>query len=526
MKQQYDIIIIGGGHNGLVAAASLAKAGKKVLVLEKRPNLGGAAATEELFPGFKINTGATDAGMFQDQIVQALFLKMHGLEFRESPVLFFASQIDGRSLTIYRDIGKTQAEIAKFSQRDAEKYPAFVQQVNSMTAVLREMLLQTPPDLTTRNFNELFSWGKVGFKLKRQGNKALMEFLRVLPMSANDYLNEWFESDILKGLLGADAITGSSQGPRAAGTTLLLLYQHVNGFGQSRTVLGGMGALSSALASAAQQFGAEICLDTAVSRIQVDEEGKANGVLLANGEQIAAQAILSSVDPQHTFLQLVGPQQLEPRFVRHVRNIIYRGSTARLNLALSGLPQVVGLTDSQPLTGRSRIAPSLDYLEKAADAAKYGRISPQPYLEITLPSLSDATLAPAGQHIMTITMKYAPYHLPTGDWENGRALLTELILNTLAPYLPNLGDLILHQQLFTPVDYAQSYGLAEGSIYQGQMSLDQLLVMRPIPGWGRYATPIQNLYLCGAGSHPGGGVTGAPGFNAAHELLQAPNNPL
>lgn len=521
MKTQYDVIIIGGGHNGLVAAACLGKAGKQVLVLEKRSNLGGAAATEELFPGFKLNTGATDAGMFQDEIVQKLFLKMHGLEFRESAVLYFAPQLDGRSLTIYRDVGQTQAEIAKFSQRDAEKYPAFVQQINSMTAVLREMLLQTPPDLMTYNFNELFSWGKVGFKLKRQGNKALMEFMRVLPMPANDFLNEWFESDLLKGLLGADAITGSVQGPRAAGTTLMLLYQHINGFGCSRTVLGGMGALSAALATAAQQFGVEICVDTAVSRILVNKDGKASAVLLANGDQIHAQAILSSIDPQHTFLEMVGPQQLEPRFVRHVRNIIYRGSTARLNLALSGLPQVVGLADSQSLIGRSRIAPSLDYLEKASDAVKYGRISSQPYLEFTLPSLSDDTLTPAGQHTMSITMKYAPFHLQEGDWENGRTLLSERILNTLSPYLPNLGDLILHQQLLTPMDYAQSYGLAEGSIYQGQMSLDQLLVMRPVSAWGRYATPIPNLYLCGASTHPGGGVTGAPGYNAARELLPA-----
>ena len=523
MKNQYDVIIIGGGHNGLVAAASLAKTRKKVLVLEKRPNLGGAAATEELFPGFKMNTGATDAGMFQDQIVQDLFLKMHGLEFRESPLLYFAPQPDGRSLTIYRDVAKTQAEIAKFSQRDAEKYPAFVQQINSMTAVLREMLLQTPPDLMERNYGELFSWGKVGFKLKRQGNKMMMEFMRVLPMPANDYLNEWFESDLLKGLLGADAITGSVQGPRAAGTTLMLLYQHINGFGQSRTVLGGMGALSAALATAAQKYGAEICTDTAVSQILVNDDGKAIGVLLTNGDQILAPAILSSVDPQHTFLEMVGPQQLEPRFVRQVRNIIYQGSTARLNLALSGLPQVAGLTDSQSLTGRTRIAPSLDYLEKASDAAKYGQISTHPYLEFSLPSLSDGSLAPAGQHTMSITMKYAPFHLQEGDWENGRTLLTERILSTLAPYMPNLDELILHQQLLTPMDYAQSYGLAEGSIYQGQMSLDQLLVMRPVPAWGRYATPIQNLYLCGAGTHPGGGVTGAPGFNAARELLLALN---
>lgn len=520
MKTQYDMIIIGGGHNGLVAAATLAKAGKKVLVLEKRPNLGGAAATEELFPGFKMDTGATDAGMFQDEIVQALALSQHGLTFQERDVLFVGLGVDGRSLTIFRDMGKTQAEIAKFSQRDAEKYPAFVQQINNMTDILREMLLRTPPDLMARNVGELFSWGKVGLKLKRQGNKELMEFMRVLPMPANDFLNEWFETDLLKGVLGADALTGSVQGPRAAGTALTLLYQHINGFGQSRTVAGGMGALSAAVASAAKQAGAEIRANTAVSHIQVDDAGVATAVVLQNGDKIAAQAILSSVDPQHTFLEMVGPQQLEPRFVRQVRNIIYRGSTARLNLALSGLPQVVGVADSQRLTGRIRLAPSLDYLEQASDAAKYGEMSAKPYLEVSLPSLSDASLAPTGQHTMSITMKYAPYDLQDG-WENGRNQLTQRILDVLAPTMPNLAELILHQQLITPLDYAQSYGLAEGSIYQGQMSLDQLLVMRPVPAWGRYVTPIQNLYLCGAGAHPGGGVTGAPGYNAARELLQA-----
>jgi phytoene dehydrogenase-like protein len=524
MDNQYDAIIIGGGHNGLVAAATLAQAGKSVLVLEKRNVLGGAAATEELFPGFKVNTGAADAGMFHDEITQKLFLKMHGLEFRESPVAIFAPQPDGRALTIWRDEAKTVADVRRFSERDAERYPAFRRQVNDLASVLRGMMLLTPPDLFGRRVNELTAWGSVGLKLRRLGNEAMMEFLRVLPMAVSAYLDEWFESDALKGALGAAGVIGMHQGPRSAGTTLTFLYQNILGFPNGRFVMGGIGQLSAALAGVARQHGADIRTGAPVAEVVVVPgdglEPEALGVRLESGEEIHGRAILSNADPRRTLFGLVGPQHLEPEVMRQVRSIIYRGSTARVNLALSALPEFKAQTEAAQLSGHIRISPSLDYLERAYDAAKYGCISPDPFLDVVVPTVIDPTLAPAGKHIMSITMEFAPYKLRQGDWNQEREGLVDSILDTLALYAPDIKRQMLHCQVLTPLDWEQEYSLTEGNIYHGEMGLDQLLVMRPIPGWSRYQMPIKNLYLCGAGTHPGGGVTGAPGYNAAREVLR------
>lgn len=531
MKKRYDAIIIGAGHNGLTAAAYLAKAGKKVLVLEKRSVIGGVAATEEVWPGFRVNTGAEDAGMFQEHIIKELFLKMNGLEFRESPVAIFAppaSSADGRALTLYRDVTQSQEAIAAFSPRDAERYPAFVEQVNGFTAVLRDMLLHTPPSLDGPHLSELVGWGGVGLKLRRSGGKAMMAFLRILPMPAREYLDEWFESDALKGALGVDAVVGTMQGPWSAGTTLQFFYQHINGFLAHRTVSGGAGSLCESLATVARQNGADIRTNAGVATIQVDE-GRAIAVLLENGDQIPATVILSSANPRHTFFNLVGPQQLEPRFMRAVRHILYRGSTAKLLLALEDLPHFVGQTDEAQLHGRIRLAPSLSYIEKAYDAAKHGRIPPHPVLDMTIPTLSDATLAPPGKHILSITIRYTPYDLAEGTWENKREGLITAVLDTLITITSSAAGSPQHlgrrlsiapPHLLTPADYEHTYSLPEGSIFHGQMSLDQLLIMRPVAGWGQYRTPIKNLYLCGAGAHPGGGVTGAPGYNAAQEALK------
>lgn len=516
MKKRYDIIIIGAGHNGLTAAAYLAQAGRSVLVLERREVLGGAAATEEVWPNFHVNTGAEDAGMFQEAIIKELFLQMNGLETRQSEVAIFAPQRDAPALTLYRDVERSAAEIAQISERDAAAYPEFVAQVNRFTAVLQNMLLNTPPDIKALGAGELMSWGGVGLKLRRLGGDQMMEFMRILPMPAREYLDEWFESDVLKGALGVDAVTGTMQGPRSAGTTLQFLYQHINGFLNGRSVIGGIGALSQALAEVAKQAGAEIRLGTGVKRLQI-ENGRIVTVLLENGDQIPASVVLSSATPQRTFMEFVGPQQLEPRFVRATRNIIYRGSTAKLLLALDSAPEFWGQVRAEQLVGRIRVAQSLDAIEKAYDCAKYGRYSTEPILDITIPTLLDGSLAPSGQHVMSVVVRY----VPSGLADEERDEVETAVFNVLEQAAPNLQNQILHKKLLMPQDYEQEYGLTEGSIFQGQMGLDQLLVMRPVAGWGQYKTPIENLYLCGAGAHPGGGVTGAPGYNAAQVVLAA-----
>ncbi|MCO5180275.1 MAG: NAD(P)/FAD-dependent oxidoreductase [Candidatus Promineofilum sp.] len=530
MNQHYDAIIVGGGHNGLVAAATLAGAGRRVLVLEKRNVLGGAAATEELFPGYRVDTGATDAALFQDEIIQKLDLTRHGLSFRESPALLFAPQPDGRGLTIWRDEDRTVAEIAAFSKHDAARWPAFRRQVEKMAGLLRGMMLLTPPDLGGLRGGDVMSWAPLALRLRRLGGGDMMELFRVLPMAVQAYLDEWFESDALKGALGGSAVTGSALGPRSAGTNLMFLYQNLGGLLAHRFVLGGIGRLSAALAETAQANGATIRTGAGVARVLIEEslEPAAVGVRLDSGEEIRAAVVLANTDARRTLFDLVGPQYLEPEVMRHVRNIMYRGVTARLNLALSGLPEFAGLTDASQLGGRIRLSPSLDYLERAYDSSKYGRSSESPYLEMFIPTIHDPSLAPnsgngssSSTHILTITAQYAPYTLRNGDWHTHRDVFAETILATLESVSPGIRSQIVHSRMITPLEWESDYGLTEGSIYQGQMGLDQMLVMRPIPEWSRYETPVKNLYLCGAGAHPGGGVTGAPGYNAARVVLAA-----
>lgn len=517
----YDAIIIGAGHNGLVTAAYLAKAGRHVLVLERRETLGGAAATEEVFPGFKFNTGAHDAGLFRQEIIDELNLKKHGLEFIESPAAVFAPQPDGASLTLWRDQQKNLAEIAKFSRADAEKFPAFMRLVSNFTEVLNSIMLLTPPSVTQNSFEELLAWAGAGLKLRRSGKREMMEFLRLLSMTVTEFLNEWFESEALKAVLGSAGVTGSMQGPQASGTAFVMLYHHLGaangGFRSSRFVKGGTGQLSVALANAARKFGAEIRTGAEVAHIKLNDD-KATGVVLTSGEEISARMIISNADPRRTFFELVGAPNLGPTFVRRVRNIRYRGTTVKVNLALNDLPR---FKDKEaPLSGHVIICPTLEYLERAYDDAKYGRYSQKPYLDIVIPSVLDASLAPANKHIMSITMQYAPYKLREGNWDVHREKLGDHIINTLAAYAPNIKDIILHRQVITPLDWERDYGLTEGGEFHGQMGLDQMLFMRPVAGYGQYRTPIENLYLCGAGTHPGGGVTGAPGHNAAREVLK------
>jgi phytoene dehydrogenase-like protein len=536
MSKTYDAIVIGGGHNGLTVAAYLARAGRKVLVLERRQVLGGAAATEEIFPGFQVNTGSGDAGLFLPEIVAELNLEQHGLEFIDSPAIVHALQPDGNTLTLWRDLRQSMTEIARFSQADAEKFPAFAELVCRLAKILRAVQTLTPPTLPDYRLAELFAWAPVALKLKRLGERDMLEFLRVLPMPVEEFLDGWFESTALKGALGAAGVTGSMSGPLAPGTALMLIYNAIGApegaVRASRFVRGGTGILSAALASAARALGTEIRTGTAVAKIVIKDD-RATGVILEDGTEIEAKAVVSSANPGHTFFDMAGPSQLEIDFIREVKNIKYRGSTARVNLALSDLPRFAGAANGSAheqahpstspkasLSGHILICPDLRYLERAYDEAKYGRLAKNFSLDIIMPTIADPSLAPEGQHVMSIDVRYAPYHLRNASWDEASEQLGERAIDLLANYAPNIKDIILHRQVLTPLDYEHEYGLPEGSIYHGQMGLDQLLIMRPVGGYARYRTPVENLFLCGAGTHPGGGVTGAPGYNAVRAILK------
>ena len=521
MSVDSDVIVIGGGHNGLVAAAWLAKAGRKVLLLERRATVGGAAATEELFPGFHFNTGAPDAGLLLPPVSEELDLQAHGLEFIENPVAAFAPLSDGAALTLWRDPERTSFEIAALSAKDARAFLPFQRQNEHFSNMLAHFASLRPPTVKNNSFGLLAGWGRLALRVRGLGRRDMMELLRVAPMSAYQYLNEHFESQVLKGLLASVSVTGLMQGPHASGTAFMLLYQQLGGpnggYRSSQVVRGGVGQLSAAMARAAQAHGADIKTSATVQSI-LSEDGRVLGVRLESGEEIRAKAVLSNADPRTTFLGLLGAPQLEPRFSRRLRSLKLRGSTASLHLALSGLPEFPEVNgDTQRLGGAIVICPSLDYAEHAYDDAKYGRISNPPILEARIPSLLDPNLAPSGSHTLSIIFRYAPYNLQEGDWDSQREKLGDSAVETLAQHAPGLKSLILGRQVITPLDYERDYGLSEGSIMHGAMGLDQLLLMRPVPGFIGYRSPVDGLYLCGAGAHPGGGVTGAPGLNAARQ---------
>ncbi|MEX1248194.1 MAG: NAD(P)/FAD-dependent oxidoreductase, partial [Anaerolineales bacterium] len=412
-------------------------------------------------------------------------------------------------------------EIATFSAKDARAFADYQQQNERFAKVQSQIAALRPPALKDNSLALSAAWARLALRVRGLGARDMMEFLRVLPLSAYHYLNQHFETDALKGLLATVSVTGLMQGPRASGTAYMLLYQQMGGpnggYRSSRVIRGGVGQLSAALARAAKASGAEIKTGAPVECI-LAENGRALGVKLTTGEEILAKGVLSSADPRSTFLGLLGAPQLEPRISRRLRSLKLRGSTASVHLALSGLPDFPAAAgDHQRLSGAIVICPSLDYAERAYDDAKHGRMSSQPILEARIPSLLDASLAPAGQQTLSIIFRYAPYRLGAGDWDSQRESLGDLAVDTLAQYAPNLKSLILNRKVITPSDYERDYGLSEGSEMHGQMGLDQLLLMRPVPGFAGYRSPIDGLYLCGAGAHPGGGVTGAPGVNAARQ---------
>ncbi len=518
-----DIVIIGGGHNGLVTAFYLAKAGYKPLVLERSAQVGGAAVTDEFHPGFKCSTLAHTAGPIRPDVVRDMQLEKHGLMMITPEVCVTALSPDGRALTLYQDENKSAQEISAFSQKDGPKYLEFQRSLGKISKVIGDALASTPPNIDNPSSGDLWSMLKTGRAIRKLGRKDMFRLLRWGPMAVADLASEYFETELLRAVIAARGVFGTFLGPWSAGSALVLLIRaagDAHPAGSANLAVGGIGAVTQAMADAAKAAGAEIRTGCEVIEIRV-QDGVATGVLLATGEEIQAKAVISNADPKRTLLKLTDPEHLSPDFVQKLQHYRGNGTVAKVNLALSALPKFTALPngDSAALRGRIHIGNEIDYLERAFDESKYGNFSKEPYIEATIPSLTDPTLAPEGKHVMSIYMQYAPYKLK-GDWGQQRNALGQTVVKTLAQYAPNLPELILTHQIITPLDLEEKYGLTGGQIFHGDLALDQFFTMRPLLDWARYKTPIQNLYLCGSGTHPGAGLTGGSGANAAREILK------
>jgi len=523
---QREIVILGGGHNALVTAFYLAKKGLRPLVLERRDIVGGAAVTEEFHAGFRCSTVAHAAGPLLPGIASDMHLAKHGLQMIEPSVRMFAPSEDGRALILRSDADATAREIEKFSKRDAANYLELEKGLARAGEIIAQVLALTPPEIDKPSKEDIWKLLKIGRKVRGLGKKEMMRLIRWGPMAVADFVAEFFETDLLRAAIAARGIFGAAMGPWSAGSTTLLLLRagaDPHPAGSSAFPRGGMGALTAAMAAAAKQAGAEIRTGAEVKQILV-KNGRVTGVALANGEEIAAKSVVSGADPRRTFLGLLDPVHLPPSFVVKMQNYRSNGTAAKLNVALDAVPTFTALKNSpdgnSALAGRIHIGPGIDYLEHAFDDSKYGDFSRAPYLDIAIPSISDASLAPAGKHVMSIYMQFAPYKLKKGDWAQQRDALRDTVLKTLAVYAPDVAQKILAVQTITSKDLETTYGLTGGHPFHGELSLDQIFTMRPLLGWARYATPVVGLYLCSNGTHPGNGLTGASGHNAAREILK------
>ncbi|OLB24072.1 MAG: hypothetical protein AUH15_01855 [Acidobacteriales bacterium 13_2_20CM_55_8] len=519
------VVIIGGGHNGLITAFYLAKAGFKPLVLERRAQVGGAAITDEFHPGFRCSTLAHAAGPIRPDIVRAMQLAKHGLKLITPEVAVVALSPEGRALHLYNDTKKSAEEITKFSPKDGTRYSEFQESLTQMGRVIAKALVLAPPSIDNPNRGDLWGMLQTGRAIRNLGKKNMYRLLRWGPMAVADLVAEFFDTELLRATIAARGIFGTFLGPWSAGSSLVLLIRaagDVHPAGSSTFALGGMGAVTQSMASSARKAGAEIRCDAEVIEVRV-KDGSATSVVLSTGEEITARAVVSNADPKRSLLKLVDPIHLSPDFVMKLQHYRMPGTVAKVNLALAGLPKFTALSggdDSGALSGRIHIGPEIDYLERAFDESKYGNFSRQPYLEITFPSVTDPSLAPAGKHVMSIYVQYAPYKLKGGDWESQRVALGDAVVKTVTQYAPNLPELILRHQIITPQDLEDTYGLTGGHIFHGELALDQFFTMRPLLDWARYRTPIGNLYLCGSGTHPGAGLTGGSGANASREILK------
>jgi phytoene dehydrogenase-like protein len=522
-KTSSAVVIIGAGHNALVAAFYLARAGLAPLVLEKRSVVGGAAVTEEIVPGHWCPTLTHALGPVRPSIVRDMGLAGR-VEFVQPDPRLLALAPNGPPLVLSRDVPRTVDAIRQHWPADAPRYAEFADLLLRFGGFLLPILDRTPPSLDQTRAGEVFDLLQTGRRFRALGRTDQYRLLRWLPMPVADLVGEWFSSDLLQGAIAARGIFGVAAGPWSAGTAAVLLLEAAADpapGGSSVTVKGGPGALSRALADAAREAGATIRLDAPVSRIAV-EDGRAVGVVLEDGTEIPARAVVSGLDPVRTLLGLVDPVELDPVFLDRIRHYRTRGVVAKVNLVAGTLPEFIGSVSPDLLAGRIHIGPDIDYLERAFDASKYGQIAPEPYLDISIPTVADPALCPPGRHVISVCVQYAPYQLARDTmWPSMAGQLGSIVLRTLERYAPGITGMVEHQQVLTPLDLETSYGLTGGHIYHGEPSLDQLFAMRPVLGWAQYRMPIDRLFLCGAGTHPGGGITGGSGRNAAREIVRA-----
>jgi phytoene dehydrogenase-like protein len=521
----YDAIVIGAGHNGLVTACYLARAGRRVLVLERRDVVGGACVTEETFPGFKVSTAAYVNSLFHTPIVRDLKLASYGYAVLPRDPSSFTPFPDGRSLLMGPDADLTRREIAKFSGRDAERYPQYEAMLERVAAAVEPTLTMAPPDLFKPRLDDVRTLLSLGRAFRRLGD-ASGEAVEILTGAARPILDRWFESEELKGTLATDAVIGAMASPSMPGTAYVLFHHVMGESGGLRGVWafvrGGMGGLTQALAAAARDLGADIRCNAEVERILV-RDGRAVGVALAGGDEYQAPIVASNADARVTFLRLLDRSVLPEAFVADVERISYASASLKINVALAELPDFRALPGTEPgpqHRGTIHICPDQDYIERAFDDAKYGRPSAEPVLECTIPSAVDPTVAPPGRHLMSMFVQYAPYELRDGSWDDHREAFADRCFDLLNEYAPNFENAVLDRQVLTPVDLERIFNLTGGNIFQGAMTPGQLFAFRPVPRYARYRTPIRGLYLCGAAAHPGGGVMGTPGLNAAREILR------
>ncbi len=534
MPQRYDAVVIGGGHNGLISAAYLARAGLRTLVLERRHVLGGAAVTEELFPGFRFSVFSYVVSLLRPEIIRELELPKHGLDILPldgtfTPLHPGGGPAAGGGDYLWRvnDHGRTVRELRRWSKLDVEAYEEYGRLMVDMARFIKPILAIVPPDPASNDPRPLLPLGGLLRSFQRLSERQQQVFVQLMTMSAADFLDQWFETDPLKATMAASGIIGTFQGVRSPGTAYVLLHHYMGeidgAFRAWGIPKGGTGGISNAIAGAARAQGAEIRTEAPVLRI-LTTGGRATGVALEGGEEIAAAAVLSSVDSRRTFIDLLEPGTLEADFEAEVRRFKFRGSSGKVNLALDALPSFTALPgEGEHLRGAISISPSIDEMERAYDDAKSGHWSRRPYIDVIIPTLVDPSLAPPGKHVMSCFVQYAPYHLDPslGGWDQQREAFGDAVINRIAEFAPDLPGKILHRDVQTPLDIERTTGLSEGNIFQGELSLEQLFFSRPVPGWARFRTPVRDLWLCGSATHPGGGIMGANGRLAALEVLRS-----